>query len=107
MKKNRFLIVFLLVVLLTVSAACTAKNEGGYPKDILTQKVTPKGKTQITILVKYAFSINAFEEAAEKKFPNIDIIQLGNFTANSGLAEYEARMEHDDLGDIVMAWPVE
>ncbi|MEG1061500.1 MAG: extracellular solute-binding protein, partial [Oscillospiraceae bacterium] len=39
--------------------------------------------------------------------PDIDIIQVGNFTCNSGLAEYDARMEHDDLSDIVMTWPLE
>ncbi|MEG1632800.1 MAG: 5'-nucleotidase C-terminal domain-containing protein [Oscillospiraceae bacterium] len=77
------------------------------PQEILSQKITPEGRTPVTVLVKYAFAINTFEAAVEEKFPDVDIIQVGNFTANSGFAEYEARMEHDDLTDIVMMWPLE
>lgn len=75
--------------------------------DVLTQQSTEAGKTQITVLVKYAFSINGFEEVVEKKFPEIDIVQVGNYTRDMGIAEYEARMEHDDLPDVVMTWPLD
>lgn len=77
------------------------------PSDILTQKPTSSEKIPITILVKYAFSINSFEEAVEKKFPQIDIIQVGNYTRDMGKAEYTSRLEHDDLTDIVMTWPLD
>ncbi|MEG1472328.1 MAG: extracellular solute-binding protein [Clostridia bacterium] len=75
--------------------------------DVLTQKPIPQGRTPVTVLVKYAFSINGFEKAVEEHFPTIDLIQVGNFTSNSGLLEFEARMEHDDLPDLVMTWPLE
>ncbi|MEG1661718.1 MAG: extracellular solute-binding protein, partial [Clostridiales bacterium] len=107
MGKSHWYIAFLFAFLLVFAAGCMQQDELVYQEDILTQTVIPKEKTPLTILVKYAFSINVFEKAAEKKFPNIDIIQVGNFTSNSGLAEYEARMEHDDLTDIVMTWPLE
>lgn len=75
--------------------------------EILTQKETPEGKIPVTVLVKYAFTINEFEKAVEEKFPNLNLIQVGNFTSGGGHAEYEARMEHDDLADLVMTWPIE
>ena len=74
--------------------------------DIITQKESSDDKIPITILVKYAFSINTFEKEAEEKFPNLDIIQVGNYTSDRGLVEYARRMEHDDLTDIVMTWPL-
>lgn len=76
-------------------------------EDIFTQTVIPEGKTPVTILVKYAFSINTFEKAVEEKFSDIDIIQVGNYTSNMGVAEYNRRLQHDDLTDIVMTWPLE
>lgn len=42
---------------------------------------------------------------AEEKFPQIDIIQVGNFTSRQGIVEYKRRLEHDDLTDIIMTWP--
>lgn len=86
--------------------ACKAK-EDIISQDIVTQTVLEQDKIPVTILVKYAFSINTFEKEAEEKFPQLDIIQVGNYTSNMGIAEYEARLEHDDLTDIVMTWPLE
>lgn len=76
-------------------------------KDIITQKPTQSGKIPVTVLVKYAFSINGFEEAVEKKFPQLDLIQVGNYTSDRGIVEYARRMEKDDLTDIVMTWPLD
>lgn len=75
--------------------------------DILTQKKTDGDRTQITVLVKHAFSINEFEKRVEEKFPDIDLVQVNNYTRDMGTAEYAARLEHDDLTDIVMTWPVD
>lgn len=74
--------------------------------DVISQKKVEEGRTQITLLVKYAFSANAFETAVEEKFPNIDIVQVGDYTANTTMNnEFKARLEHDDLTDIIMTWP--
>lgn len=75
--------------------------------DILTQKPIQKDKIPITVLVKYAFTINNFEEKIEEIFPDIDIIQVGNYTRNMGTQEYLSRMVNDDLTDIVMTWPLD
>ena len=87
-------------------AACGA-TPGGAGPDIVSQKVVAEGKTPITVLVKFAFSINAFEQAVEEKFPEIDIVQVGNYTRDMGIREYERRLEHDDLPDLVMTWPLD
>ncbi|MEG1945364.1 MAG: extracellular solute-binding protein [Oscillospiraceae bacterium] len=115
-KKYRPIAMFLLAAIILCFSAC-AKPENspfsnsGQPisdcEDILTQTVISPDKIPVTILVKYAFSINTFEAEAEKRFPQLDIIQVGNYTAERGLAEYEARLKHDDLTDIVMTWPLE
>ncbi|MEF9998967.1 MAG: extracellular solute-binding protein [Lachnospiraceae bacterium] len=107
MKKNLWKAMLLICIMFTLFVACVKKEEVIYSEEILTQKIVSEERTPITILTKYAFSIQTFEAAVEEKFPNIDIIQIGNYTSNSGLAEYEARMEHDDLPDIVMTWPHE
>lgn len=86
-------------------AACTQKQT--VSGDILSQKLTPKGKTQVTVLVKHAFSIHAFEKAVEEKFPNIDLIQVANYTRNTGVLDFEKRMEQDDLADLIMTWPLD
>ncbi|MEG2633293.1 MAG: multiple sugar-binding protein, partial [Oscillospiraceae bacterium] len=93
--KNKLRHVALLSAMLLVflTACAPSSEEFAHSDDILTQTVIPQGKEPITILVKYAFSIDTFEKAVEEKFPDIDIIQVGNFTCNSGLAEYDARME--------------
>lgn len=96
--------ILLLTSLLFLIPSCASKPVS---QDVLTQKVTEPNRTPITVLVKYAFSINKFEKAVEEKFPEIDLIQVGNYTSNMGTAEYARRMEHDDLTDIVMTWPLE
>lgn len=102
MKKLMFVFsIFLLVITFT---ACGEKKTE--VNDIITQKETEEGRTQITVLVKYAFSIDTFEKAVEEKFPDIDIVQVGNYTKDMGIEEYAARMEHDDLTDVVMTWPL-
>lgn len=58
------------------------------------------------MLVKYAFSINAFERIVKEMFPQSDIIQVGNFTSDRGIVEYKRHLEHDDLTDIIMTWPL-
>lgn len=96
----------LCVTSLAALNACSTENTAKAAAEVVTQKVVPQEKTPITILVKYAFTINGFEKAVEDKFPNIDIIQVGNYTKDMGIAEYERRLEHDDLTDIVMTWPL-
>lgn len=112
--KNRYTIqailgclfsILVLVSLLGLSA-CT-KEKTDLDEDITTQKEIQQGKIPITILVKYAFTINEFEKAAEKKFPQVDIIQVGNYTSQMGIEEYRHRLKNDDLTDIVMTWPLE
>ena len=86
--------------------ACGGKRDSG-SHDVISQKKVEEGRTAVTILVKYAFSINSFEKAVEEKFPDIDIIQIGNYTPDMGIEEYSRRLEHDDLTDIVMTWPLD
>lgn len=90
---------------MVMSLVSCAKPEEA-PVDILTQTVISKDKIPVTVLVKHAFTINSFEKTAEEKFPELDIIQVGNYSADMGVAEYEARLKHDDLTDIVMTWPL-
>lgn len=97
----------LCLVLTGLLAACNTPEPAQNTHDVLTQKTVEEGRTPITVLVKYAFSINAFEKEVETLFPTIDIIQVGNHTGDRGIVEYERRMEHDDLPDIVMAWPLD
>lgn len=108
-KKHAKVILGLSLSLLAVLTACTPQSPGVEPveQDILTQKVIPQEKTPVTILVKYAFSIHTFEKAVEEKFPSIDIVQVGNYTGNMGVAEYNRRLANDDLTDIVMTWPLD
>lgn len=87
-------------------SSCAATQKPVMTEDIVTQTVQDPSKTPVTILVKHAFSINAFEKAAEAKFPTLDIIQVGNYTRDMGIAEYETRLKHDDLPDVVMTWPL-
>lgn len=96
-------LVFCILLLLSLTVSCGSKEKNG--TDILSQKPTDKERTQITVLIKHAFTINGFEEAVEKKFPDIDIVQVGNFTTALAPDEMEARMKNDDLTDIIMTWP--
>lgn len=94
-----------VAALFTGLSAC--KTASVSESDILSQKQVEAGRTPITVLVKYAFSINGFEQMVEEKFPDIDIVQVGNYTSNMGKAEYESRLKNDDLTDIVMTWPLD
>ena len=94
-------------MLLFTACSKDARKTGAEETDILSQKQTEDGRTRISVLVKYAFTINNFEEMVEKKFPDIDIVQVGNYTSNMGIDEYARRLEHDDLTDIVMTWPLD
>lgn len=107
MKKHlRKCLAFLVAGTLALSlTSCT--GEASDAGDIITQKAAQTGRTQITVLVKYAFTINSFEKTIEEKFPDIDIVQVGNYTRDMGTAEYASRLEHDDLTDIVMTWPLD
>lgn len=106
-KKQKVKRLFLCFMILCLGACSTTKPTTS-KENFITQKASEEGRTQITVLVKYAFSINGFEEAIEERFPDIDIVQVGNYTANTTLAkEYETRLKHDDLTDIVMTWPLD
>lgn len=100
-------VILCLGLALSCLSGCSPRQGVAEGEDILSQKVPLEGRTQISVLVKYAFSINAFEAAVEEKFPEIDLVQVGNYTYDRGLVEYERRMEHDDLTDIVMTWPLD
>lgn len=104
-KKTLVIWVLVLLIVLCGCSGNTGKSLEG--KDILTQKVVEKDKIPVTVLVKYAFSIKTFEKEVEKKFPQLDLIQVGNYTDSLGIDEYERRLEHDDLTDIVMTWPLD
>ncbi|MEG2857407.1 MAG: hypothetical protein RR994_02160, partial [Clostridia bacterium] len=101
-KQIRAIALGLLVPFLLCIPSCGNKKT----QDVVTLHATEGNRIPITVLVKNAFRINSFEEKVELKFPNIDIIQVGNYSRDMGIAEYEARMEHDDLTDIVMTWPL-
>lgn len=96
----------IVIIIGAVGCGSPAKPPATTATDVVSQKITPQGKIPVTVLVKNAFSINTFEKAVEEKFPQLDIIQVGNFTSDMGIAEYEARMEHNDMTDMVMTWPV-
>lgn len=104
--RSRFVVPLLLSLLLVTLAACQ-EGRSAQDADIVSQKNTLSGRKTVTVLVKYAFSINTFEAAVEKKFPDIDLVQVGNYTRDMGTAEYESRLEHDDLPDLVMTWPLD
>lgn len=86
--------------------SCSSSTSKSDASDVLSLKKTEDGRTQITVLVKYSFEIHNFETVVEEKFPDIDIVQVGNYTSNTALAkEYETRLKNDDLTDIVLTWP--
>lgn len=99
--------IFIITLSLLLFLPGCSASDSNKSEDVLTQKAASKGKTQITVLVKYAFTINEFEKAVEKQFPDIDLVQVGNYTRNMGIEEYAARLEHDDIPDIVMTWPLD
>lgn len=103
-----FILVLFLIPLICGLTACNdASGLQGQNEDVLTQTVLSPEKTVVTVLVKNAFSIHEFEKTAEVVFPNLDIIQVSNYTYNMGIAEYEKRLQNSDIADIVMTWPLE
>lgn len=104
-KKQALALALAMLLILTACTQQTQKKETEY--DIITQVATPEGKTQVSVLVKYAFSVDTFEKAAEEALPNIDIVQVGNYTSDRGIAGYERMIRNNDLTDVVMTWPLE
>lgn len=107
-KKHRRCLAAALVVCTAAGLlfGCTTAQNQQAESDILTQKTEDEGRTPITVMVKQAFSISAFEKAVEEEFPDVDIVQVGNYTAAMSPDEYEARLKNDDLTDIIMTWPL-
>ncbi|MEG2421594.1 MAG: extracellular solute-binding protein, partial [Oscillospiraceae bacterium] len=107
MKRNtRVLAASLLVAALLCLGSCGVAPAPA-ADDVLSQKIADPLRTPVTVLVKNAFSVDGFEKAAEEAFPELDLIQVGNFTRDMGTAEYAKRMEEGDLTDLVMTWPLE
>ncbi|MEG0694629.1 MAG: extracellular solute-binding protein [Erysipelotrichaceae bacterium] len=104
-KKATYLILTSLLV--ASISGCSQTKVKETSEDILTQNVVDKDKMQITVLVKPAFFINSYEKVIEKKFPKVDLIQVGNYTSDMGIEEYKARLKNDDLTDIIMTWPLD
>lgn len=100
-------ICLMMVVAMLTTGLVSCSQKVNTQTEVLTQKVLSPDKIPITVLVKNAFTINTFEKEVEKKFSNIDIIQVGNYSSNMGIAEYEARLKNGDLTDIVMTWPLD
>lgn len=111
MGKRRRLVITIPLILLTVIVSLTScgkkANSLNQNGDIITQTVIASDKIPVTVLVKNAFSINAFEKEAEAFLPNLDIIQVSNYTSGMGMYEYEKRLENSDITDIVMTWPLD
>lgn len=106
-RKVRQIGLFVAIIMTAVFSLSSCTFNKAKNSDVVTHKATAEGKTQITVLVKNAFSIHVFEEKLEKRFPNIDLVQVGNYTCDMGIAEYAARLEHDDIPDMVMTWPLD
>lgn len=96
-----------LPIAILASLLLTACSSKPMQEDVITQKAVEQGKIPVTIMLRSTFSINAFEKAAEEKFPNLDIIQDGYYTASMTATQLEKRMEQDDMGDVIMTWPLE
>lgn len=95
-------VIVLLIPILLSSCATTA----AYTDDFITQKATQNGKIQITMSTKYSVYLDEFERATELKFPNLDLVLVGNHTANDS-DEYAQRLKNNDLTDIVLTWPLD
>ncbi|MEG0570832.1 MAG: extracellular solute-binding protein [Oscillospiraceae bacterium] len=104
---KRIMLIFMVMIMSISLVSCDNFKKQYNTKEIITQKQLSKDKTDITVLVKNAFTINTFERAVEQKFPEVNIIQVGNFSQDMGTSEYKARLKHNDLTDIVMTWPLE
>lgn len=101
---RKFYTVTILFLSMQFLVSCSSRP--AMQEDILTQKISADGKIPITISVKYAVYLDAFEKAAEARFPELDLIQVGNYTANYS-EEYEQQLANDDLTDIVLTWPLD
>lgn len=102
---RKYILVFLCCLPL-VGCTTMYKTTSATRDDILTMKATEEGRTQITVLIKHAFSIVQFEKIVEETFPDIDLVVVGNYTTAFSPSEYEARLKNDDLTDIIMTWPL-
>ncbi|MEG2595546.1 MAG: extracellular solute-binding protein [Ruthenibacterium sp.] len=105
-KNNRLLAAASAMILVLYLVACGQMN-APVSGDVITQTVSEQGRMPVTVMVKNAFTINTFEKAAEAAFPELDIIQVGNHSSNMGIDEYENRLAHDDITDMVMTWPLD
>ncbi|MEG0682980.1 MAG: hypothetical protein RR434_05595, partial [Raoultibacter sp.] len=85
---------------LLASCGLPATQQAAAPDEVVSQKPSNPDKIQVTMLVKNAFSLNGFECAAEEHFPQLDIVQVGNFSSEMGISEYEARLCNGDIPDI-------
>lgn len=108
MKKTKKIVAIIgAISFFALSLSACSSGEGSQASDIISQKTRDANKIQISVMVKNAFTINGFEKAVEEKFPNIDIVQIGNYARNIGIKEYERRLKNDDLTDIIMTWPLD
>ncbi|MEG1781142.1 MAG: extracellular solute-binding protein [Clostridium sp.] len=109
--KKRYLTAGLFTALFVALAGCTPTqtetSKITAPVDILSQKVSDPNRIPVTVLIKSAFNVDSFEKEVEQVFPELDLIQVNNYSANMGTAAYETRLKHDDLTDIVMTWPLD
>ncbi|MEG2733575.1 MAG: ABC transporter substrate-binding protein, partial [Clostridium sp.] len=108
---KRYLTAGLFTALFVALAGCTPTQTDTSkitaPVDILSQKVSDPNRIPVTVLIKSAFNVDSFEKEVEQVFPELDLIQVNNYSANMGTAAYETRLKHDDLTDIVMTWPLD
>ncbi|MEG2870751.1 MAG: extracellular solute-binding protein, partial [Clostridium sp.] len=108
---KRYLTAGLFTALFVALAGCTPTQTDTSkitaPVDILSQKVSDPNRIPVTVLIKSAFNVDSFEKEVEQVFPELDLIQVNNYSANMGIAAYETRLKHDDLTDIVMTWPLD
>lgn len=105
-KKNMNILGCCAMSLLLLLSGCQSASNNQF-EDILTLKKSEEGRTQITVMSKHAFTILNFEKAVEEKFPDIDIVIVGNHSKEMGIYEYSNRLENHDITDIVMSWPLE
>lgn len=100
-KIYKFLTLFSPLLLLV---SCSSKTQ--VAENILTQKTSSDSKIPLTVSVKYGIYLDEFEKAVEEEFTELDLIQVGNYTANFS-EEYEQQLANDDLTDIIITWPLD
>lgn len=104
LKKARVVRFLALTLVLLLAASCTART--GTVDDLPTQKSGGEGRIPLTMSLKYSVNLDAFEQAVEERFPEVDLIQVGNYTGNYS-DEYAEQLKNDDLTDIVLTWPLD